>query len=150
MIVFNNFVIRTHLSTSLAVEKQTSQCAQKPSLLPNSLQPSHVTAQNLGDNEILVYVLKKENSEFSPFSPTFLDFSLAKNQTLLLKKIISKLKVSVIHQRNDFFPKNRMILNIYIVTISVPGKSREWLSKFREFPFPEMENFREFINPSLL
>ena len=52
----NNSVIRTHVTTSLAVEKQVSQCAQKPPLLPNSQKPSHVTAQNLGNNEGLVYV----------------------------------------------------------------------------------------------
>ena len=80
----------------------------------------------------IFYVLKSENSEFSP---TFLDFSFDFKSNFIVEKDNIQVKIIVIrHQRNAFSSKNRMFLNIYIATIPVLG----------------MENFREFMNPNFV
>ena len=58
------------------------------------------------------------NSSISRF---FKYFSFGLDQALLSKKIVSKLKIIVIRQKNAFSLKNGMFLIFYIVSFQFPG-----------------------------
>ena len=59
------------------------------------------------------------------------------DQTLLSKKIVSKLKIIVIRQKKCIFSQKWDVFDfLYISKFSVPGNSREFPGKVREFPFP--------------
>ena len=81
-----------------------------------------------------------KNSSISQF---FKDFSLGLDQHLLSKKIVSKLKVSVIRQTNTFSLNNWKFLTFYIVSIQFPGILGNSRTDFREIPVPE--KFREIF-----
>ena len=78
-----------------------------------------------------------KNSSISQF---FKDFSLGLDQHLLSKKIVSKLKVSVIRQTNTFSLNNWKFLTFYIVSFKFPGIPGNSRTDFREIPVPGNEN----------
>ena len=61
-------------------------------------------------------------------------------QHLLSKKIVSKLKVSVIRQTNTFSLNNWKFLIFYIGSFKFPGIPANSRTDFREIPVPENEN----------
>ena len=85
------------------------------------------------------------NSSISRF---FKYFSFGLDQTLLSKKIVSKLKIIVIRQKNAFSLKNGMFLIFYIVSFQFPGIPGNFPEKFGNSRFPGNEIVREIISPN--
>ena len=84
----------------------------------------------------------------SSISRFFKYFSFGLDQALLSKKIVSKLKIIVIRQKNAFSLKNGMFLIFYIVSFQFPGIPGNFLGFPGNFPFPENEIVRKIDSPS--
>ena len=84
------------------------------------------------------------NSSISRF---FKYFSFGLDQALVSKKIVSKLKIIVIRQKNAFSLKNGMFLIFYIVSFQFPGIPGNFPEKFGNSRFPGNEIVREIDSP---
>ena len=83
-------------------------------------------------------------------NPSISHFFLALDQHLLSKKIVSKLKVSVIRQTNTFSLNNWKFLIFYIVSFKFPGIPGNSRTDFREIPVPGNENLSGNCPPYFL